>query len=185
MNKMIALALCTSAVIALPTAAGARDRNHGGRRDGGRHNQSYQYDRQPSYGYANRYSYPRSSYSYGYSYGGGYPAYGYNGGYGAYGGYSPYGYGGYSPYGYGYGAYSPYGYGYGSPYGYGGYGYRCGNPAAGAAVGGLAGAVIGSEIADSGRHRYYYRHNGDRAAGAIVGGALGAVVGGVLTSSNC
>ncbi len=39
---------------------------------------------------------------------------------------SPYGYGGYSPYGYGgYGGYSPYGYGgYGgySPYGYGGYG---------------------------------------------------------------
>ena len=45
----------------------------------------------------------------------------YNNPYG-YGGYSPYGYG-YSPYGYGYG-YSPYGYGYGySPYGYGYAGY--------------------------------------------------------------
>ena len=58
----------------------------------------------------------------------------------------------------------------------------------GAAVGGVAGAVIGSEVADGG-HRYnrygYRRHDGDRTTGAIVGGAIGAVAGGAIASDNC
>ncbi|MEO8547262.1 MAG: glycine zipper 2TM domain-containing protein, partial [Sphingomicrobium sp.] len=71
--------------------------------------------------------------------------------------------------------------------GYGGYGYngyRCGNPAAGAVVGGVAGAVIGNQIADSG-HRRYYRRSNDRAAGTLIGGVLGAVVGSAIAQGNC
>jgi hypothetical protein len=46
--------------------------------------------------------------------------------------------------------------------------------AAGAIVGGILGAVIGSSVA--GRH--------DRGAGAVVGGALGAVAGGAVANSS-
>jgi len=91
MKKLIALALST-AVIALPSPASARDRHH----DGGwvrNNNYSYSYDRHHdggaryrNYGYRN-YSYGYPSYSYGYSYPGtrtvisvGYPGYGYYGG---------------------------------------------------------------------------------------------------------
>ena len=122
----------------------------------------------PGYGY----SYPGYGYSQSYpSYGYSYPSYGYSYG-------SAYG----SPY---------YGNSYGSYYGssrYGYNGYRCGNPTAGAAIGGVAGAVIGSQVADSGHNRYrYYRHrsNGDRTAGAIIGGVIGAIAGGAIASGNC
>jgi hypothetical protein len=42
-------------------------------------------------------------------------------------------------------------------------------------VGGVAGAVIGSQVATS-RNRYGYR-SGNSTAGALIGGALGAIVG--------
>jgi hypothetical protein len=50
---------------------------------------------------------------------------------------------------------------------------RANNTAAGAVIGGLLGAVVGSGLA--GRH--------DRAPGAIAGGAVGALAGGALGSS--
>jgi hypothetical protein len=174
MKKLIALVLSTA--ILLPTAAGARDWDHDGDRgghhrffrDGGRfrfNNFGYR-----SFGYYPRF---RTVVTVGYPYG-----------------YSPYGYA--YPYGYGYPAYygyPGYAYGYGCPaYGYGGY-YGCGNPAAGAVAGGLAGAVIGSAVSDRDRiHRtrfgYRYRR-GDGAAGAIIGGVIGAAVGSAAASGNC
>ena len=115
MKKLIALALA-STIVALPSAANARDRHHHGDRDGrhhgdwDRHGHHYR-----NYGYGYGYAYPRYSYRYAYprsrtviaispGYGG------YYGGYGGYGGYGypAYGYG-YPSYGYGYPAY---GYGY-------------------------------------------------------------------------
>jgi len=57
-------------------------------------------------------------------------------------------------------------------------------------VGGVAGALIGSSVADGGHYRYGYRGyrhygGGDRTAGALIGGALGAVVGGAVAQGNC
>jgi Glycine zipper 2TM domain len=107
-----------------------------------------------------------------------------------------YGYG----YGYGYGQYPAYPYPGQAPYDgrapenyrRSGYGGTCDDAAAGALVGGLAGAVIGREIAKDGHHhrRYHtwtYRrhHGGDKAAGTLIGGMLGAVVGGAIASNNC
>ena len=126
------LAVSAASMIALPSAASARDHHY---RDGYSHSYRGGYGYRgygygggtvisvglPSYGYYGGYGYP----SYGYGYGSGYPAYGYPG----------YGYG-YPQYGYGY---PSYGYGYGYPgYSYGGYGYCRNNTAAGAAVGGIA-----------------------------------------------
>jgi hypothetical protein len=176
MKKLIALAL--SAAILFPTAAGARDWDHDGDRDGHHHfRRDFRFN---NFGYRSFGYYPRvrTVISVGYPYG--YSPYGY-----AY----PYGYG--YPYGYAYPnayGYPAYAYGYGYPgYGYGSYG--CGNPAAGAVAGGLAGAVIGSAVSDRDRiHRtrfgYRYRR-GNGAAGAIIGGVLGAAVGGAVASGNC
>ena len=187
MFRKIALAASAAAMVAIPATADAQ--YYGGYR--------YHHYRPrvrtvisigtPGYGYYGGYA------PYGYSY----PAYGYGYGYHAYG----YGYGyGYPAYGYGYPAYGypsygynypAYGYGYGYPsYGYGGYGYCRNNTAAGAAVGGIAGAAIGSSVASDGRHysRYGYRGyrgGGDRAAGAIIGGVLGAVAGAAVADSAC
>jgi hypothetical protein len=170
MFKNAMLALSAASMIALPTAASARDR------DWDHHYRNYGYH---SYGDA----YPRArtvvtvaAPAYGYY--GGYPAYGY--------GYPAYGYG-YPAYGY---AYPAYGYNYGySPRYYGYNRYQCGgNTAAGAAIGGVAGAVIGSSVA-GGRHYSYryggYRHSGDRTAGALIGGALGAVTGAAIANGGC
>lgn len=56
------------------------------------------------------------------------------------------------------------------------YRYRdCHDGAAGALIGGVAGALIGREIDRSGGR--YYRHRRDGTTGLIIGGALGAVVG--------
>lgn len=90
---------------------------------------------------------------------------------------------------YGYGGYGSYG-GYSQPYYGGGYNsYRCGNSTQGAVVGGLAGAAIGSRIAQStGRDRYSrygYRNNNSGTTGALIGGVLGAVVGSKLASGRC
>jgi hypothetical protein len=109
-------------------------------------------------------------------YGGGYypaprPSYGYGGGYGGYGGYN-----------------QPY---YGGRYSNGYYGnsYRCGNSTQGAVVGGLAGAAIGSRIAQStSRNRYSpygYRSNNSGTTGAVIGGLLGAVVGSKVAGGRC
>jgi hypothetical protein len=174
MKKLIALALTAAMII--PTAANARDWDHDGDRDGHHHfRRDFRFN---NFGYRSFGYYPRfrTVISVGYPYG-------YYGGYGYY----PYAYGYGYPYAYGYPAY--YGYGYGYPaYGYGGY-YGCGNPAAGAVAGGLAGAVIGSEITDRDRiHRtrfgYRFRRN-NGAAGAIIGGVLGAAVGSAAASSRC
>jgi hypothetical protein len=105
-------------------------------------------------------------------YGGGYyPApqssYGYGSGYGSYGGYS-------QPY-YGGGGYSS--------------GYRCGNSTQGALLGGVAGAAIGSRIAQSSsRNRYSpygYRSSNRGTTGALIGGVLGAVVGSKVVGGRC
>jgi hypothetical protein len=191
MKKFVVLALST-AIIALPGTANAQDWHHG--RDGDHH---HSFDRHRDSDFRFRgarfrsFAYPRVrtivsvGVPYGYYGGYGYPAYGYQGyGYPGYGYASGYGYPAYA-YGYGYPAYN---YGYGYP-GYAPYGYRCGNPAAGAVAGGLAGAVIGSAVSDRGgihRTRYGYRYRrGDGAAGAIIGGVLGAAVGGAVASDNC
>ena len=180
MFKKIALALSAAAVMAVPAAADAQ--YYGG----------YRHHSYRNYGY----SYPRTttvisigSPGYGYYGGGyGYPAYGYGGGYGGYPAYN-YGYGGYPGY---YGNYGYNGYGYNSGYGYNGYGYNSGycgtRTGAGAAIGGVAGALLGSQAAGGHRYsRYGYRHRsgGDRTAGALIGGVLGAAVGGAVASGNC
>lgn len=172
MFKKMALALSAAAVIAIPAAADAQ--YYGG----------YRHHSYRNYGY----SYPRTttvisigSPGYGY-YGGGY-------------GYPAYGYGGYPAYNYGYG-YPAYNYGYNPGY-YGGYGYNSGygynggycgtRTGAGAAIGGVAGALLGSQAAGGHRYsRYGYRHrSGDRTAGALIGGVVGAAVGGAIASGNC
>lgn len=198
MKKVIAMALAATTLAALPTMASAEGRHQRGDRvyrDAGR---VQRVDR-TRYGYAPTYStrvvrtgvYPTTSYGYGYpssGYGYGYPSSAYGYGYPSY-GYQPYSYG-YQPYGYGYQPYS-YGYGYRPSAYYGGYGYngyQCGNPGAGAAIGGIAGAVIGSQVADSGNgySRYgYYNGGNDRAAGALIGGAIGAIAGAAIASNNC
>ena len=76
-------------------------------------------------------------------------------------------------------------------YGYNGYGYNCGNPAAGAVVGGVAGAAIGS----CGRERrppllqpplLPVRWNGgNRGTGADDRRRARRVVGGAVASGNC
>jgi hypothetical protein len=194
MKKVIAIALAATTLAALPTMASAEGRHQRGDRvyrDAGR----FQRVDRTRYSYAPNYTtrvvrtrvYPTTSYGYrSPAYGYGYPSYGYPS-YG-YGYRQPYGYG-YQPYGYGYQSYG-YGYAptayYGGGYGYNG--YQCGNPAAGAAIGGIAGAVIGSSVADSGRgySRYgYYNGGGDRAAGAAIGGAIGAIAGAAVSSGNC
>lgn len=78
-------------------------------------------------------------------------------------------------------------YGYGQPYGYGssygsssyGYGDPCarerdGRTGAGAVLGGVLGAVAGSQVAARGR----------RTEGSVLGGVLGAVVGGSVGRNN-
>lgn len=125
---------------------------------------------QPYYG-GGYYPAPRPSYGSGY-YPAPRPSYGY--GYGSYGSYGSYG--GYNqPYGGGYSSY--------------GNGYRCGNSSQGAIVGGLAGAAIGSRIAQStGRNsysRYGYRNNNSGTTGALIGGVLGAVVGSKVAGGRC
>jgi hypothetical protein len=185
-------ALSAASMIALSTAASARDHD----RDwGGRHDRNYSdsyRNAARSYDYRNAgyrnygNAYPRYR-SYGYAYpraqtvvSVGYPAYGYYGGYG----YPSYGYG-YPAYGY---AYPGYGY---PAYGYnGGYGYQCGNTAAGAVAGGIAGAAIGAAVGNDGHHyinRYGYRryNSGNRGATAAIGGVLGAVVGSAIAQGNC
>jgi hypothetical protein len=181
MLSKLALTLAAAATLGLPATAEARShRDRDGSRWSGHHDRDGRY-RDRNYGSRYQaYSYARPVYrtrvysNYGYSYG--YPSSGYGYGYPSYG----YGYGaGYPVSGYGYG-YPSYGSGYGGGY----YRDRCGNPVAGAAIGGVAGAVIGSQVASS-RHHGYYRNRSDRTTGAIVGGALGAVVGGVIASGNC
>ena len=173
------LLVAAAATVLVPSVASARDH---GNRDGRRGYSSAYGNGYRGQVYRNS-SRVRVVTNYGY----GYPAYGYGGGYGSYGG-------GYGSYGYGYPAYgySSYGSGYGYPaYGYNsygsGYGYCRGNGAAGAVIGGVAGAAIGSQVADGG-HRYSrrgYRRSGNGAAGAIVGAAIGAIAGGALASSGC
>jgi len=53
--------------------------------------------------------------------------------------------------------------------------------AAGAIVGGAAGALIGREIGRDGRGYRYRYHRGGGTAGALIGGALGALVGSEAT----
>lgn len=56
---------------------------------------------------------------------------------------------------------------------------RGGNTAAGAIIGGAAGALIGREIGRGNRYGYGYRYRrgGDGTVGAIIGGAAGALIG--------
>jgi hypothetical protein len=161
MFRKIALALSATAMVALPATADAR----------------YYYR---SYGYS--YLYP--SYGYG-GYYGVYHPYGYGGYYRTY-GYPAYGYG-YPAYGYGY-SYPTRGYGY-APHYYRGYGYHyhCTSPVAGMAVGGLAGAAIGSALSHNHYHyRYgYYGYHHHSADGAIAGAAIGAILGGAVAASYC
>ena len=49
----------------------------------------------------------------------------------------------------------------------------------GAAIGGLAGAAIGSQV---GGNRYY---GGGSTSGALIGGAIGAVIGSQVTKGGC
>ena len=122
MNKVIAIALAATSLVAFPASANAQGRHQHGDRsyNNGNRQGGYAYR-----GYAPSYGYRASGYrnyypSYGYSYGSyGYPGYSYSG-YGGYGGYGSYGYPGYSYGGYGYPAYG-YNYGYRPSY-YGGYG---------------------------------------------------------------
>ncbi|QBX37711.1 glycine zipper 2TM domain-containing protein [Brevundimonas sp. S30B] len=72
-------------------------------------------------------------------------------------------------------------YGYGSSYGSSSYGYgdpcvreRDGRTGAGAVIGGVLGAVAGSQVAARGR----------RTEGSVLGGVLGAVVGGSVGRNN-
>ena len=197
-NKAM-LALSAASIIALPTAASARDHDNDW---GGPHYQrnysdghSVRSDGYRDVGYRNYANTRPHYYSYGYDYprtrtvvSAGYPTYGYYGGYGGLG----YGYPGYGYPAYGY-AYPSYGYpAYGYPaYGYNsGYGYQCGNPAAGAVAGGIAGAAIGAAVGNDGHHyinRYGYRRydSGNRGATAAIGGVLGAVVGSAIAQGNC
>ncbi len=77
--------------------------------------------------------------------------------------------------------------GYGSRY-YGGdyYGQRC-NGTTGTIVGGVAGAVIGSQVSKGRRGYDYYgrRSRGNGTVGALIGGALGAVVGNQIDKGSC
>jgi len=163
MFKKAMLALSAASMFAIPSAASAHD---------------WGYHR---YGYGYRH-YPRSTTVISVGYGA--PAYGYGYNYPAYG----YGYG-YPAYGYGYPAY---GYNYPSNYGYGyGYnGYCRNNTATGAAIGGIAGAVLGSSVAEGGHHyvnrfgRIRYDRS-EKGVGAVVGGLIGAVAGGAIASGNC
>lgn len=118
---------------------------------------------------------------------------------GRYYGNTGYGYPSYGYSGYGYGS-PAYGYNYGYPnngYGYSNYGYsprysrynrRCrGNTAAGAAIGGVAGALLGRSLARRGHYSYRYdRYRRDnRAMSTLIGGAVGAVAGGAIASRSC
>ncbi|MCW3798586.1 glycine zipper 2TM domain-containing protein [Sphingomonas sp. BN140010] len=116
--------------------------------------------------------------------------YGNYGGYGTYGrGYAPsynYGYGnGYYGNGYYNNGYASQGY-YGNTYYDGRNGYRCGNGTAGTVIGGVAGAVIGSQVTRGGGYnRYGYRRGGSGTTGAIVGGAIGALLGNQVAKGSC
>lgn len=66
------------------------------------------------------------------------------------------------------------------------YGNRC-SGTTGTVVGGLAGAYVGSKIAN-GRQRYDYygnRRGGSGATGAIIGGAVGALLGRKIDKDSC
>jgi hypothetical protein len=80
----------------------------------------------------------------------------------------------------------------GNPYyggGYNGqtyYGNRC-SGTTGTVVGGVAGAVVGSQIA-KGRGGYDYygnRRGGSGTTGAIIGGAVGALLGRKIDKDSC
>jgi hypothetical protein len=63
-------------------------------------------------------------------------------------------------------------------------GYRRCSGTTGTIVGGVAGALLGREIARSGS-RGYYRRGGGGTTGAILGGALGALAGRAVDKSSC
>jgi hypothetical protein len=67
------------------------------------------------------------------------------------------------------------------------YGNRC-SGTTGTVIGGVAGAVVGSKIAN-GRQRYDYygnrRGGGSSATGAIIGGAVGALLGRKVDKDAC
>ncbi|NJC06966.1 putative membrane protein YeaQ/YmgE (transglycosylase-associated protein family) [Sphingomonas kaistensis] len=100
--------------------------------------------------------------------------------YPGYGGYN----GGYSnTYQRGYNGYNNYQRGYnGQTY----YGNRC-SGTTGTIVGGVAGAVVGSQIAGGRRSYDYYgnRRGGSGATGAIIGGAVGALLGRKVDKDSC
>ena len=64
------------------------------------------------------------------------------------------------------------------------YGRRC-SGTTGTIVGGVAGALIGREVAKGRRDYYGYRRGGDKTAGAIIGGAVGALVGREVGKRSC
>ncbi|GAA4005004.1 glycine zipper 2TM domain-containing protein [Sphingomonas humi] len=79
---------------------------------------------------------------------------------------------------------NPYGGGYNGQSYYGG--NRC-SGTTGTVLGGVAGAVVGSKIAN-GRQRYDYygnRRGGSGATGAIIGGAVGALLGRKIDKDSC
>lgn len=62
-------------------------------------------------------------------------------------------------------------------------GRRC-SGTTGTIVGGVAGALLGREIARGGGSRYY-RRGGSGTTGAIIGGAIGALAGRAVEKSGC
>ncbi|WP_300973959.1 glycine zipper 2TM domain-containing protein [Sphingomonas sp. LHG3406-1] len=66
------------------------------------------------------------------------------------------------------------------------YGNRC-SGTTGTVIGGVAGAVVGSQIAGGRRTYDYYgnRRGGSSATGAIIGGAVGALLGRKVDKDSC
>jgi hypothetical protein len=60
----------------------------------------------------------------------------------------------------------------------------CTDPTTGAIIGGVTGAVVGRDIASSGRRSWRHRRGGG-GSGAIIGGAVGALLGREIARSSC